>query len=222
MEILIIKSNKKLAEEKVSSPSVIMKNAETQTEDSIIFRSIETQTEKDANKPSSISVSSPKILVSSATPASSSTISPHTPRRGAAAASPNPSPRAVMFERRISPGSLRDVRDGLTSPNNQRPGTSQRKAKEIYFCEMCDMEAFKTFVRHSMTSHRTPPSKRKLDYFYQFQYCDTESKKKKKINDEMFCPSHKPIFSPPPSTPVAITAKKSSILARFQSLGTLL
>ena len=112
MEILIIQSNKKLAEEEVSSPSVIMKNAETQTEDSMIFRSIETQTEKDANEPSSISVSSPKILVSSATPASSSTISPHTPRRGAAAASPNPSPRAVMFERRISPETLRVVRDG--------------------------------------------------------------------------------------------------------------
>ena len=112
MEILIIQSNKKLAEEEVSSPSVIMKNAETQTEDSMIFRSIETQTEKDANEPSSISVSSPKILVSSATPASSSTISPHTPRRGAAAASPNPSPCTVMFERRISPETLRVVRDG--------------------------------------------------------------------------------------------------------------
>ena len=34
---LIIQSNKKLAEEQVSSPSDIMKNAETQTEDSTIF-----------------------------------------------------------------------------------------------------------------------------------------------------------------------------------------
>ena len=57
IEILILQSKKQLAEEKVSSPSVIMKNEETQTEDLIMYRSMETQTEDNATVLSSTSIS---------------------------------------------------------------------------------------------------------------------------------------------------------------------
>merc|ERR1712115_579490 len=126
------------------------------------------------------------IIISSATPAPAAVATPApaavatpapatpcTPRRGAAAASPNPSPRAPMFATGINPDSLREARNGLRSPHsNPRPGTNASNAKEIYICEECDIvfKTLKEFVLHSMRNHRTPPSKRKLDYFYFYQH----------------------------------------------------
>ena len=172
------------------------RSMKTQTED-LMHRNMETQTEENENE-SSILISAPMIIISSATPAPVTPVpatpapatpvlatpdsSPRTPRRGAAAASPNPSPRAAMFATGINPNSLREVRDGLRSPHhNPRPGTSAGKAREIYICEECDVvfKTLKKFVLHSMRNHRTPPSKRKLDYFNFYQHCNTDSKTQK-------------------------------------------
>ena len=205
MEMLLIQIEE-LAEEKVNTKHeetqtedlIMYSSMETQTEDLISYRSMETQTEENENEPSA-----PMIIISSATPAPATPApatpvpatpvpatpapatpdsSPRTPRRGAAAASPNPSPRAAMFATGINPNSLREVRDGLRSPHsNPRPGTSAGNAAEIYICEECDIvfHTLKEFVLHSMRNHRTPPSKRKLDYFYFYQHCNTDSKKRK-------------------------------------------
>ena len=130
------------------------------------------------NEPPGISVSLPTVVVSSATPASSSTISP-THSKTWRSCLAKPSPCAVMYERRISPESLGLVRDVLSYPDTPRPGTSQKKAKDIYFCEICDIEDFKTlkeFVRHVMARHKTPPLKQKLEYYNQY-CCNTERKK---------------------------------------------
>ena len=185
IEMLRIKV-KQLAKKKVNTKHketqtedfIMYNNMETQTEDWISNRSIETQTEIE-NEPTA-----PMIIISSATPAPAAVATPapatpRTPRRGAAAASPNPSPRAAMFATGMDPNSLREVRDGLRSPHhNPRPGTS---AAEIYKCEECEIvfHTLNEFIQHCMRNHNTPPSKRKLDHFYFYQHCNTVSKKRK-------------------------------------------
>ena len=201
IEMLRIKV-KQLAKKKVNTKHketqtedfIMYNNMETQTEDWISNRSIETQTEIE-NEPTA-----PMIIISSATPAPAAVATPapaavatpapaavatpapatpRTPRRGAAAASPNPSPRAAMFATGMDPNSLREVRDGLRSPHhNPRPGTS---AAEIYKCEECEIvfHTLNEFIQHCMRNHNTPPSKRKLDHFYFFQHCNTASKRRR-------------------------------------------